>query len=428
MVGIRKARFASFVLLLTCFAAMMVVFVLIADREIVYIAWAVIVAVHLTLWWFIYRRILLSEAKFFEAVTEDMYAIHFRLRTFETALRQIKDGVVIVSENDDLVFVNDTVKGWFAAFDDDLDVSRYDEHATGFSEKLERGSILEAAKENRPPEKIDVDGQFYRIVYVSLVPEKGKWRGAVAVISDVTESTKADRMQSDFIANVSHELRTPLTSVKTYAETLMTGSVEEEAKVREFLEIIVTQTDHIDGLIQDYKDMASMDYMKLVLDMTESDLPSLVRMVYRKLELEANKKSLTVNCMFDPEMGLIIEMDRVKIDQVLMNVIGNAIKYTDEKGRVDIDIIPKQNCVEIEVKDNGMGISEEDLSRVFERFFRSENARTGKSTGSGLGLGISKQIVEGHGGSIEIKSKYGGGTTVTISLPTGKRRGVPGIL
>jgi len=407
---------------------MLVVFVLLADRELIFVAAAAIIIAHVALWWFIYRRILLSEAEFFEAVSDDMYAVQFRLRTFETAVRQIRDGVVIVSEDDDLVFMNETVKRLFPAFEDELDISRYDEHASGFSAKLECAAILESAKENRPSETINVDGKFYKIGYVALVPEKGKWRGAVAVISDVTESIKADRMQSDFIANVSHELRTPLTNVKTYAETLMTGTVEDEETVNEFLDIIVTETDRINKLIEEFKNLASMDYMELVLDMAESDLPSLVRMVVKTLELDANKKSITVNYMPNPDMKITVEMDRIKIEQVIKNILGNAIKYTDEKGRVDVEIVSGQNCVQIVITDNGMGIPEEDLSRVFERFFRGEKARNDNTSGSGLGLGISKQIVEEHGGSIEIESKYGRWTKVIVSLPVNKGRGTPGIL
>ena len=428
LVGIRKARLASFVLLLTCFAALLVLFVLIEERQLLYIAAAVVIAVHVAFWWFVYRRILLSEAEFFEAVAEDMYAVHFRLRTFESAVRHISDGVVIVSEEDDIVLVNETAKRLFAAFDGDLDGSHYDEYAAGFSEKLERATILEAANESLPPETISVDGQYYKIGYVALVPEKGRWRGAVAVISDVTESTKADRMQSDFIANVSHELRTPLTSVKVYAETLRTGSVEEKGTEQEFLDIIVSEADRMNGLIKELMDLASTDYTELVLNLAESDLPTLVKTSIKKLSGLAQGKSIVINRMFDENMSLSVEMDRVRIEQVLINILNNAIKYTDEEGRVDVDIISGQNCVQIVITDDGIGIPEEDLARVFERFYRGDKARTGGIGGTGLGLAISKQIVEAHGGTVGIESKYGRGTTVTVTLPAGKGRGVPGIL
>jgi len=428
LVGIRKARLASFVLLVTCFAAMLVLFVLIENREQLYIAAAINIAVHLVLWWIIYRRILLSEAEFFEAVAEDMHAVHFRLRTFESAVRHISDGVVIVSEDDDLVLVNKTVKTLFFADDDELYGSLYDEYAAGFSEKLERKAILEAANENLPPETIYVNGQYYKIGYVALVPEKGRWRGAVAVISDVTESTKAERMQSEFIANVSHELRTPLTSVKGSAETLMTGSVEEAAAVKSFLDIIVSAADRMSGLIKELMDISSTNYAEYVPNLSENDLPSLVEDSIKNLSGIAQEKSMVINSMFDKGKSLVIEMDRVKIGQVLTNILNNAIKYSDEKGRIDVDIISGQNCVQIVITDNGIGISEEDLARVGERFYRGDKARSGGKEGWGLGLAISKQIVEAHGGNIGLKSKSGRGTVVTVSLPTSKVRGVPGIL
>jgi len=407
---------------------MLVIFMLLENKEHMYIAAAAVIAAHVLVWWFIYRKILIDEAAFFEGVTEDMYAIHFRLRTFETAVRQIRDGVIIVSEEEDLVYMNETVRNLFAVYEGEVDISRYDEFAAGFSEKLERAKIIEAANENRPPETINFKGQYYKTSYIALVPEKGRWRGAVAVISDVTESIKADRMQSEFISNVSHELRTPLTNVKTYAETLMTGAVEDEATVHEFLETIVTETDEINRLIQDFRKLASMDYQELVLNIDECNIPPLVRMLVKKLSLSANKRAITINCMFPEDLNLSLEIDRARIEQVITNILNNSIKYTDEKGRIDVEIISAQNCVQIVIRDNGMGIPEEDLSRVFERLFRSEKAKTGGTSGTGLGLGISKQIVEAHGGTIEIESVYGRGTTVTITLPRNKGRGVPGIL
>jgi two-component system sensor histidine kinase VicK len=132
--------------------------------------------------------------------------------------------------------------------------------------------------------------------------------------------------------------------------------------------------------------------------------------------------------MFAEDLRLSIEMDRDRIEQVLLNILGNAIKYTEEKGRIDVDIIPGQNCVQIVISDNGLGIPEEDLSRVFERFYRVDKARSGKTGGTGLGLAISKQIVEAHDGTINIESKLGRGTSVTVSLPIVKTRGTPGIL
>ncbi|MCL1897110.1 MAG: cell wall metabolism sensor histidine kinase WalK, partial [Clostridiales bacterium] len=207
LLGIRKARFASFVLLLICFAAMLVVIVLAAEKTQAYIASVAIIAALVASWWFVYRHILYREAGFFGSLAAEIRDVHHRLRMLESAVRQIGDGVVIVADDGDFVLVNETAKRLLTAFDGDLDGPRYDEYAAGFSGKLERSAILEAAQENRQAELISVGGQYYKIGYVSLIPEKDRGQSAVAVISDVTEYTNVENMQSEFIANVSHELK-----------------------------------------------------------------------------------------------------------------------------------------------------------------------------------------------------------------------------
>ncbi|MDR3365239.1 MAG: PAS domain-containing protein [Clostridiales Family XIII bacterium] len=428
LVGIRKARFASFVLLIACFAAMLVIAALAAGRAQIYAASGIAIAVFAIGWWFAYRRILYSEAVFFEALSSDMRGVHHRLRMLESAVRQIGDGVVIVADDGDFVLANETAKRLLAAFDGDLNGVRYDEYAAGFSEKLERAAILAAAQESKPSEIVTVDGRFYKIGIVALVPEEGKGQGAVAVISDVTENTNAERMQKDFVANVSHELKTPLASVKSYAETLIEGAAEDIETMQEFLGIIVSEADRMDRLVKDLMYLVRADYQTSFAEAAESDLPSLVKVSMKKLDMLAREKQLSVNRMFSEDLRANIEMDRDRIEQVILNILGNAIKYTEEKGRVDVDIISGQNCVQIVISDNGVGIPEKALPRVFERFFRVDNARTGKMGGTGLGLAISRQIIDTHDGTIGIESKAGRGTTVTVTLPSGKTRGTPGIL
>ena len=426
LIGIRKARFASFVLLLVCFAAMLVVLVLSSSDPVAFIAAGIIIAVLVICWWFAYRQILFGESEFFEALTTDMRAAHHRLRVLEASVRQIPDGVVILADDGDLLFVNETAKNLLAAYDGDMDGMRYDEYAMNFSEKLGREAILSAMYEGRAPETICVNGQYYKIGYVSLVHERGRGRGAIAVISDVTESTKVENMQTEFVANVSHELKTPLAIIKSYTETLTEGAAEDAETLEKFLDMIVSEVDVMNRLIKDLLSYA--DLTREGIDASESDLPSLVKMSIKKLSITAGKKSLSINQMFSDDLRINLEMDRGRIEQVMLNILGNSIKYTEEKGRIDVDIISGLNCVQIVISDNGIGIPDEDLSRVFERFFRVDKARSEKLGGTGLGLAISREIVEAHGGTISIESKHKRGTAVTISLPAGKIRGTPGIL
>ena len=426
--GIRKARFASFVLLLVSFAAMLVIIILLAGTTGAYIAAACVIVVMAFCWWFAYRRILMDEAKIFEVYWGELRTVNRRLRTLESAVRQIGDGVIIIANDGDLVLVNETIKSLFAVFDGDMDGPRYDEYASGFSEKLERANILSAAEEGRSYETVNIGGQVYKIGYVALAAEKGSPRGAVAVVSDVTENTKTERMQIEFVANVSHELKTPLTTVKGGAQTLMKFNEMDEEEKQGILETIVSEADRMNRLIKGLLDLTSIDYMEMNTSTDEVDLPLLVKTKIKKLNMHAKEKSLSVNRMFAENLSINLEMDRYRIEQVLENILGNAIKYTEKKGRIDVDIIQGQNCVQIVISDNGVGIPEEDLSRVFERFYRVDKSRSGKMGGTGLGLAISKQIVDAHGGTISIESKLGRGTSVTVSLPSVKTRGTPGIL
>jgi two-component system sensor histidine kinase VicK len=376
--GIRKARFASFVLLLVSFAAMIIFIVLLSGTAGIYITALIVIIVLVLIWWFLYRRILFGEAKLFNDYWEDIRAVNRRLRTLESAVRQISDGVIIVANDGEIVLVNETVKNLFVAYDGDLDGQRYDEYAAGFSEKLERAAILSAAAEGLTSETINISGQVYKIGYVSLMAEDGFGKGAVAVISDITEITKTEKMQIEFVANVSHELKTPLASIKAHAETLMTFDDEDKDVSQEFLDIIVSEADRMDRLIKGLLYLTSVEYTEVQMDTNENDLPLLVKTSIKKLDMSAKKKAQAVNQMFAEDLRLSIEMDRDRIEQVLLNILGNAIKYTDKKGRIDVDIISGQNCVQIVISDNGVGIPEEDLPRVFERLYRVDKARSGK--------------------------------------------------
>jgi two-component system sensor histidine kinase VicK len=375
-----------------------------------------------------FRRRLRVEEAHRAAATADFEAAEYRLRLLESAVRQIGDGVIILAEDGNFALINEGAKTLLGLDDSDIAGQVYDEVVTGFSEKLETKAILAAAAEGRLGETITVDGRYYRLGFAALSDVDGNSRGAVCVISDVTESTKAESMQTDFVSNVSHELKTPLTTVKSYAETLLKGDLSDETMTREFLEIIDSEADRMDLLVKDLLFMTRIDSGVIGGEMTESDLPALVRMAMKKLDLVAREKSLTVNRMFAKELVCSIEMDRDRMEQVVLNVLSNAIKYTDEKGRIDVDIIPNENCVQIVISDNGIGIPEKAQARVFERFFRVDKARSRQMGGSGLGLAISRQIVDAHGGEIEIESKFGKGTKVIVTLPIPGRRGKRGIL
>ena len=350
-----------------------------------------------------------------------------RLSLFETAVSRTGDGILILDAEGNFLFINEAAKQALGVTTSDIEAGRYDEVVSGFSVKMQRESILKRGASGDTEERVNFAGGIYRVRFRRLQQE-GRDAGAVCVISDITESYKAEDMQTDFVANVSHELKTPLTTVKSYAETLLSGDAGDPEVTREFLEIIDSEAARMGRLVSDLLLMSRLDDRRQQIEMTESDLALLTRSVMRKLDGFAKSKNLTINRMFDETLTVQISMDRDHMEQVIHNVLSNAIKYTDEGGRIDVDLLPAPNCVQIVISDNGTGIPEEAQARVFERFFTVDKARSRRLGGTGLGLAISRQIVEAHSGSIGLESKYGEGTTVTVTLPMAQGRGTPGIL
>ena len=217
------------------------------------------------------------------------------------------------------------------------------------------------------------------------------------------------------MANVSHELRTPLTTVKSYAETLLENA-EENSLESNFLKVIDTEADRMTRLVKDLLTLSLFDYDKKYLNKASFDIGRLLEDIVSKLKMEAQRRKhdvfLEVDNGIPPFYG-----DRDRLEQVFTNIVTNAMKYTPDGGRIDVSCKFHLTDAIVIVKDNGIGIPKKDMPRLFERFYRVDKARSRKSGGTGLGLAIAKEIVEAHGGVINIVSEHGTGTTVTIRMP-----------
>jgi two-component system phosphate regulon sensor histidine kinase PhoR len=232
----------------------------------------------------------------------------------------------------------------------------------------------------------------------------------VLTFHDITEILKVARMKKDFVLNISHELRTPLTAIKGFVETL-----ETERDVKEhYLEIIKRHTDRLINIVHDLQTLSALEERER-LELEEVYINELVEMILKMFEPTLQEKNL--HLVFNIEGGPpIIRADPFKIEQLFINIIDNAIKYT-EQGEIRISITNEDAQVKIEIEDTGIGIPEEHLSRIFERFYVVDKSRSRKMGGTGLGLSIVKHIVEAHRGTIEIESEVGQGSKFTIILP-----------
>ena len=262
---------------------------------------------------------------------------------------------------------------------------------------------------------VKIDDMFVNIFFATFRDEEDRPGGLVAVIHDITKQAKLDDMRKEFVANVSHELKTPLTSIKTYTETLLDQDLDLEDKNR-FLNVILTEANRMTRLVSDLLQLTKFDYKKIAWNKIYFDLPELVKQICEKHKIQADNKNQILDCYVTSNVPMVFA-DRDGMEQVITNILTNSIKYTSEGGNIKVYVVCVHDDAYIKVIDNGIGIPEEDLPRVFERFYRVDKARSREMGGTGLGLPIAKEIIEANGGSIDIKSRVGNGTEVIMKVP-----------
>lgn len=240
--------------------------------------------------------------------------------------------------------------------------------------------------------------------------------GAVLLVRDVTEIKDAERMRRDFVANVSHELRTPLSIFRGYLETLLDNPKQPPDELLRILETMERHSKRLSSLVEDVLSLAQLEASELNLQLEELDLSHCVLSVVRDWRNKFDRKQLAVTVDVQPQ--IVITADGVRIQEVLYNLIDNAVKYSNPKGSITISLHADGNAARISVKDTGIGIPARDLPRIFERFYRVDKARSREAGGTGLGLSIVKHIAQLHGGTVQASSKLGEGTTITVSLPS----------
>ena len=266
--------------------------------------------------------------------------------------------------------------------------------------------------------KINVDDKYINLLFVPYKDNKQRAAGVIAVVQDITEHVKLDNMRKEFVADVSHELKTPITSIMGYADTLLEGEYDDITK-NKFLNVIASEARRMAKLVTDLLSLSRYDNNTVKVEKTEFDLGELVKKCQEKLEIEISKKHHKVENLVTANVPLVYA-DKSGIERVVLNILTNSIKYTKENGSIKIYVGFVYNDAYIKIIDNGMGIPEEDLSRIFERFYRVDKARSRELGGTGLGLSIAKEILEQNNGSIDIKSELGKGTEVVIRVPTRK--------
>jgi two-component system sensor histidine kinase VicK len=342
----------------------------------------------------------------------------------EAILKNMADGLIAVDLAGHIMHANPAAEEMLKFGEDDIKNKHYDRIIEKYTENLSLNDIIRNCTNGAAMDIFVYGGATYMVRYDRFQDENGADIGIIMLLQDVTEQQKLENMQTDFVANVSHELKTPLTTIKSYTETLLLDGLEsDKGTALEFLKIVDAEADRMNRLVKDLLQLSRLDYKQEKWYKKEGNLIWLLSTAVKKMEMMARSKEQHLNVLFDEDTHVQIDMDRDRIEQVVLNVLSNAIKYTNEKGRIDIDAYVSGRNARIIVSDNGIGIPEGQISRVFERFFRVDKARSRSAGGTGLGLAISRQIIEEHKGVIEIESREKKGTRVTITLPLAPHRG-----
>ncbi|HHY46919.1 MAG TPA: cell wall metabolism sensor histidine kinase WalK [Firmicutes bacterium] len=331
-------------------------------------------------------------------------------------LASMADGVVAVDSDNRIILMNRAAEQMFG-------ITEGAAYGRKFLEAIRNYELVEALSGATRGEVHSAEFKVFspneRILRVSatcIESTSDQPAGVVAVIQDVTELRRLEQLRTEFVSNVSHELRTPLTSIKGFVETLLDGAMEDGSTATRFLGIIQNEANRLERLISDLLDLSRIESGQIALRKVPCHLDKLTQSVCTFLHGQADAKQLSLEINIPADFPQV-PADKDLLRQVFINLIDNAIKYTPAGGRVIIYGSDSGDSVTIHVEDTGVGIPKAHLSRLFERFYRVDKARSRELGGTGLGLAIVKHIIDRHGGKVWIESEVGKGTRVSFTLP-----------
>ncbi|MCF3941674.1 ATP-binding protein [Oceanobacillus alkalisoli] len=336
-------------------------------------------------------------------------------------VKSMADGVITLNRNEDIIVINPPaekyIEDWYFERNiaPDANQQKLPDELKEALEKVIKGE-MEVIRETH------LQGRDYVMLMTPLYDEDYV-RGAVAVIRDMTEERRLDKLRKDFIANVSHELRTPIAMLQGYSEAIVDDVAESKQEKNELAAIIHDESLRMSRLVNELLDLARMEAGHIQLNLETVQVESYIDRIIKKFQRVAEENQVEVNLSMDVTTDqATFDLDRV--EQVFTNLIDNAIRHTDEQGYVQIKVIANEKEFIAEVADNGSGIPKEDLPFVFERFYKADKSRTRnkEKKGTGLGLAIAKNIIDAHQGTIRVNSKLQQGTTFTFTIPQSKQK------
>jgi len=335
----------------------------------------------------------------------------------EAVLASMSSGVIFIDQLGRIDLVNPAAEKFLAfLIKRGADIPhgssiRYPELSAAIDEALQKGQVIEQELKIFVPEEAILE-----VIVSPFRDQSGALNGVVAVMHDISHIRKLEKMRTEFVDNVSHELKTPVTAIKGFTETLLDGAMYQQDTCREFIEIIDHETARLSRLIHELLDLSKIESKPLQIKTSLVDINEIVRDAAAKLRGQIDSSGLELKLSL-PSKPVLTKANSDMIDQVLINLIDNAMKYTHTAGKIEVEVSEDDQNAVIRVRDNGIGIPAKDLDRIFERFYRVDKARSRAMGGTGLGLSIVKHIVDLHGGTVGVQSTPGVGSEFFFTLP-----------
>ena len=334
-------------------------------------------------------------------------------RQIETILLHMSDGIIAFDLDGEIIHINPAARKLLKLDEED---NNFNKIFQKLNIEMNMEKIIYLENWTSSEQKVNLQDRYVNMLFAPFKDENERPAGVIAVIQDITEHVKLDNMRKEFVADVSHELKTPITSIMGYADTLLEGEYEKDVQ-NKFLGVISSEARRMARLVSDLLTLSKYDNKQKQAEKIQFDLGELVKKIQEGLNIEILKKKLSVECFVTANVPMVYA-DKYGIERVVINILTNSIKYTPENGSIKMYVGFVYNDAYIKIIDTGIGIPEEDLTRIFERFYRVDKARTRQAGGTGLGLSIAKEILDQNNGSIDIKSEVGKGTEVVIRIPT----------
>ena len=338
-------------------------------------------------------------------------------RQLRTVIDSMESGIMLLDTKCYVQLVNQKLAKFFNKPVDEMYNQLY-YHVTNekkFHKTVQEGFLYEETIKNSMTLTSNQQKIYLEIIAVPFFNETRDLRGLVLVFHDITELKRVEQMRKDFVANVSHELKTPITSIKGFAETLLEDDHTDPLIQQKFLNIIYKESDRLQGLIHDLLELSKLERDEFDIELKKVNLTQLIQDSMAIVNNRAKKRDIELKTNVPDDLFLIGDDSRLK--QVLLNLLHNAINYSQDNGIVIVTAKRMKQWVVISIEDNGLGIPADVVDRIFERFYRVNRDRSRDTGGTGLGLAIVKHIVEAHQGFIEVESELDVGSTFKIYLP-----------